>query len=120
MKHITIALLALAVFLSGCSQNLSFLMRLNNEDKALKQQLTIQKNKFDELLKDIKSDRLKTGTTQDSIVGRYGEPILEIPDAATQETKLLYRHPTDYFGASKAYLYFNNEQKLLRWELIER
>ena len=118
-KKFFLGIVSCVFLLSGCSQNLPFLLRVNSEDQALKQQLKVQEQKFEELLKDIKEGVLKSGIPKKSIIARYAEPILEIPDTATNQTKLLYRHPTDYFGSSKAYLYFDSQQKLLRWELIE-
>jgi hypothetical protein len=121
MRRITAIILVLLFFSGGCSPQLQILMRINSEDKAIKQQLKIQEKKFDILLEDIKRGALKAGASKDYIISRYGQPILEIPKRDSTETvALLYRYPTDYFGATKVYLYCDAAGKLLRWDILER
>lgn len=117
---LAILLLTLMFSLSGCSQPLKLLMRLNSEDKALSRQLKLGQRRFDLLVRDIERGRLKIGDSEKSILARYGEPVLRLGvEANEQFEKLLYRYPMQYFNSSKVYLYFDASDRLMKWSMID-
>lgn len=120
MRKITLVLLSL-LLLTSCGPNLKLLLQINDEDKAFKQQLRLQERGFSLLQQDLKRNQLKVGALKKDIIARYGQPILEQSSQAQTETqKLLYRYPTKYFDSSKVYLFFDNNQSLIRWDILNR
>lgn len=121
MRQTTILLAILALFLFGCSPSLKLLMQIDKEDKAIKRQLRLQEARFDLLVKDLDRNRIKKGSSKRDIIARYGEPISELAgDNQGQLRRLLYRYPLQYFNATKVYLYFDNTDILVRWDVIAR
>ncbi|MEW6008837.1 MAG: hypothetical protein AB1629_04300 [Candidatus Omnitrophota bacterium] len=114
-------ILLCALLLASCSQNLKLLLQINNEDKVLKRDLRLEERGFSLLLHDLKQDKLKLGTLKKDIIARYGHPILEFPlQTESAVEKLLYRYPTKYFDSEKVYLYFDNNNELTDWDILER
>lgn len=111
-------LLCLIIFLSGCSESLQQLMDIDRNDKAIRRELSSGEKNFDLLLRDVERGRVLAGAEKADIIKRYGKPVLESFDEASELDKLLYRYPTKYFAAPKVYLYFNREQRLVRLELV--
>lgn len=112
------------LLLSSCSiikhkDQLLALKRLGDDQARQEQFLKRQEKKFRLLLSDYEKGRLKQGTAQKNILSRYGEPIsvkeqLEDPSGVTEE--FVYRHPEQFFGSEKIYLYFNKDSKLINWQ----
>jgi hypothetical protein len=116
-----IGLLTAVIFLFGCSPNMQLLLKVNEEDNALKKEIITAHKRFDLLLKDIKHAKLKLGISKKEVFSRYGQPVLEsVSDDQEMLVRLLYRYPTKFFGSTKVYLYFDANEKLVKWELIER
>ena len=116
--------IAAAIFLNlnGClfKENIESLMalkRLGEEQKSIARSLKLEERLFRKLVAHIKKDKLKPGTTLESFIGIYGEPIVS-KDTLSSGKRLLYRHPTDYFNSDKVYVYFDREEKLSWWEYL--
>lgn len=115
MKYFGMYLLIL-ILLFGCSPRLHTLISLSNEQKAQRNYLALQEKKYQQLVNDIKKDRLKIGLDKDRIIKLYGEPIAE--KTINGQTVFSYRSPTDFFPKEKVYLYFNLQGILTDFELI--
>ena len=118
MTNRIIALLLLLAFLSGCSQPLRTLIRVNKEQESHHRYIDKQNNRFEALVEDIETDDLDLGLSRKRIIARYGQPIYE--KGVEGQTRFLYRQPLDYNPAKKVYLYFNHEDELTGFELIEQ
>jgi hypothetical protein len=77
-----------------------------------------QEHGFDVLRRDIEHDRLRKGMAKAEVVSRYGEPVycVDSGDVSDCGQSCLYRYPTRFFSSAQAYLYFDREQILCRWE----
>jgi hypothetical protein len=113
----TIIYFFIAVFIAGCS-TVSGLDRI----KALslsrdEQEATIEKQdqEFKQLLNDFSSGKLEKGTSKDKVIQAYGEPILikEIKNDSSTNQEWMYRHPAQFFGSEKVFLYFNSKGELV-------
>lgn len=110
------------VFLSGCSvlrhkDQLLTLKRLGDDQAQQEKFLLLQEKKFKLLLSDIDKDRLRKGTTRKKVLSRYGEPIAfkEIKDDPLLSEHMVYRHPEEFFGSEKVYLFFDKDSNLANW-----
>ncbi len=115
MKAITLFLIL--VIVSGCS-TVSALNRLQNLSlERDKQQAEVkeQEEKFQHLLSDFSSGAIEKGASKDNIIETYGEPITEkkIDEGFAYTEELMYRHPAQFFGSEKIFLYFDSSAKLI-------
>jgi hypothetical protein len=113
------------IFLSsGCAlftkaPQLLTLKRLGDNQKLMERDIEKKKKNLTKLINDIKADKLKKGTSYNRCIRIYGEPVLEKLTAKdSEEKRLLYRHPTEYFDTDKVYLYFNQQLELVAWKYI--
>jgi hypothetical protein len=94
------------------------LKRLGDSQKLMERDVEKKKKNLAKLMDDIKTDKLKKGTSYNRFIRLYGKPILEkLIDKDTKEKKLLYRHPIEYFDTDKVYIYFD-QQQLSAWKYI--
>jgi len=107
------------LFIGGCSrvEGLLTLKELGNSQDQMQRYVDRQKTYFLKLVKDIKEKKVTIGSSVDHIVRRYGEPVLVKKGPEELSGKIfLYREPTNYFESDKVYLYFDKEEKLIKWE----
>ena len=110
--------------LSGCCflpPGLKTLKSVGRSQDEIKVYLARQSKLFNKLLGDLNNNKLRQGVTKDQFIRIYGEPILS--KRAVEflgEEILLYRHPTKYFQSDRVYVYFDKEEKLIRWEYKPR
>lgn len=124
MKFFKLFLLIVFMFLfNGCAlftkaPQLLTLKRLGDSQKLMERDVEKKKKNLAKLMDDIKTDKLKKGTSYNRFIRLYGKPILEkLIDKDTKEKKLLYRHPIEYFDTDKVYIYFD-QQQLSAWKYI--
>lgn len=112
--------LPLALFISGCfflPENLKTLKNVGDSQKEINSYLSRQVKLFNRLLADLKRNALRPGISKERFIRIYGDPVISKEIAGPSgNTMLLYRHPTNYFKSDRVYLYFDREEKLLRWE----
>ena len=113
--------MAISFFIAGCLGSLSGAMALKRYSAGQKEIASYVKAaqyRFDLLAADIAGNALRVGLKRADIVGRYGEPVLDwkVDDAFGAVEKLLYRKPVEYFSTDRIYLYFDKEDRLVRWE----
>lgn len=120
------AVLFFAVFsLSGCAtlQHMDELLTLKSvadDQKQIEIYLAKQERGFNRLNDDIKNNRLSKGQLKRSVIAKYSEPVLikkAEPEAGGIKEILLYRHPASYFKSDRIYLYFDDGNRLVSWEL---
>lgn len=77
--------------------------------------------KFEQLSSDISDGSIKEGQTFLEVKETYGEPIKcdIVHEEGVQLSQCLYRFPTRFFKDDKAYLFFNQGESLVKWNLIE-
>ncbi|MDP2923591.1 MAG: hypothetical protein Q8O30_07750 [Candidatus Omnitrophota bacterium] len=127
-KPMPIYLKALILFfvfgVSGCAtlshmDELLTLKSVADSQNDIERYLAKQEKGFNKLLSDIKNNRLKVGITKKYIITTYSEPIL-VKSSDKDQTRgeiLLYRHPTNYFKSDRIYLYIDENNRLIIWEL---
>lgn len=115
-------LVIIMIFVSGCSiiqhkDALLTLKRLGDDQARQEQFLIRQEKKFQLLLSDIESKKIKIGTSRSRVLSRYGEPIAfkEIENDPVISEQIVYRHPEEFFGSEKVYLFFGKDKKLTDW-----
>jgi len=118
-KVIIISCLVL-LFLSGClflPEGLKTLKSVGDSQKEMEAYLARQVKLFNKLLNDLEDEALKPGISKGKLIRIYGEPILskEVVEPL-RGVRLLYRHPTEYFESDRVYFYFDQKEKLVRWE----
>ncbi len=96
----------------GCSQPLRTLMGVGAEQKAQRSYVRRDESRFKLLLGEARQGRVKTGTTQDRIIARYGQPVVR------EGVTFLYRDPVAFFNSTKVYMDFD-EKGLLKSLRIE-
>jgi hypothetical protein len=109
-------------FLFGCTiikykDELLTLKRLGADQAKQEQFLIQQEKKFQLLLSDIKKGVLKKSFSRREILSRYGEPISmkKIENDFNISEQFVYRHPEQFFGSEKVYLFFDKNSKLIKW-----
>ncbi len=112
------ALLLVLVFVCGCGEGLKTMIKLDKEQKAQHKYVAMQSRKVQSLIKNIKNNKLKLGLTRKRVISIYGQPILA--KEVLGYNRLLYRDALDFNPAEKAYLYFDQDDKLANFELVIR
>lgn len=109
--------LCLVLFVvAGCGPAISTLQRYSKEQDLIEREVERAKKKFDLLVEDIKQERLKEGRSKRKFIRIYGKPVItNAIDSNEAVLELLYRDPLKFFDTPKVYVYFNKEEKLIRW-----
>ncbi|MFH0940858.1 MAG: hypothetical protein V1840_03275 [Candidatus Omnitrophota bacterium] len=114
MFFCVIAIFSLVCGSLGCSQPLRTLMAVGSEQKAQQSFVKIEEARFKAVLREARAGRIKKGTARESIVARYGEPVINT------ESYCLYRGPVDFFNSPKVYLDFDEKGALIGTRIAER
>jgi hypothetical protein len=119
-------ILLIIFFVCGCVsaeelQGLMTLKRLSGNQAQQEKYMKIQEAKFKKLLRYIKDGKLEKGRSRKWVLSAFGEPILTktIDDDAYLKEFLMYRHPDQFFGSERVYLYFNENESLVSWRYEE-
>ena len=121
-----VVLLICMVSCSGCAKlmHIGELLRIKgySDNKEL-QDKCVQKNdeNFEFLLTAVKEERMSEYADKKSILKSFGDPILSSVYQENGKTaeKWLYRYAMKYFDSEKVYLYFDEKDKLVKWEYVE-
>ena len=110
------------IAISGCAlithrEELATLKQVGRSQDEIAHFVKTQKEAFSRLKEDITSNAVACGASKETILKKYGEPVLSrSSDAGPISEVFLYRHPTKYFSSDRIYLYFDNSGKLDHWE----
>ena len=88
-------------------------MDLGSEQNAQQSFVKESNARFKVLLRDVERGRLKSGSTQEQVVARYGQPVFIEGDT------FLYRSPVGFFDAPKVYLDFDKKKCLVKARISE-
>lgn len=109
--------------LCGCAmfshyEQLMTLKHLGDNQKETAKYVESQDKLFEQLLDDMKNDKIKPHMLKNDIITLYGEPVFykDVAENTSVKEMLLYRKSTEYFSSDKVYMYFNGEGELLYWE----
>lgn len=107
------------LILAGCSGALNNLAKLGENRQQTQAYVKQQEELFAKLDVDVRNNNLKTGTLLSQIIAFYGEPILrELGEYKGKPADhLLYRRPLKFFSTELIYLYFDQDQRLVGWEV---
>jgi hypothetical protein len=114
------------MLLSGCAKlrhmdQLLTLKGLADEQAQLKKYTEGQDKKFESLLAEMEAGTLDRYATKKKILRAFGDPVYSravLKDGRALES-VLYRRPTNFFGAEKIYLYFDADGALVQSEHVE-
>jgi hypothetical protein len=107
----------------GCAfisnyKDLSVLSEIGKDQYELDREARRQEKLSAVLRKDLLAGKLHRGVSQAQVIESYGEPVLIKNNGSNSSGQVfLYRKPTDYFSKERVYLYFNNHDKLINWEV---
>lgn len=116
-------MILIAFLLSGCfgqdkMQAINTLRDLAKERSEQEAIIKSERKRFRLLLKDIKDMRLKKGLSANKVCRLYGDPIsIKYLDSEEENRILVFSEPMSYFKEVKAYLYFDEYNKLSSWEV---
>ena len=115
MRVRTLLFLSLFV-ISGCGPAISTLQRYSKEQDLIERQVDRARKKFDTLVEDITEEKVREDISKRKFVRIYGKPVIvnEI-DQGDATLELLYRDPLKFSDTPKVYVYFDKEEKLIRW-----
>jgi len=120
MKRLVILIIFIFLCL-GCAKiehmdELLALQSLSDNQDAQKRYLEREEQKFQNLLSDVKQEKLYLGQSKFGITSTYGKPILTsgMKDDPVIKEELMYRHPGQLFGSEKVFLYFDQRHKLVK------
>lgn len=138
MKRLIIFIAAVFVF-SSFSAEISFPEEKKDKKKwvksktGLKSLMLLAKDRG-QMIKEYKADtksykKIKKALNHDLFHGgekafeikrKYGEPVVILQENNVNETRWVYK-PSDasFFEGEKAYLFFDSENKLVKWNLVE-
>ncbi|MFC1703272.1 hypothetical protein ACFL1E_00620 [Candidatus Omnitrophota bacterium] len=127
MKYcIYFMMLIAALSVYGCItfEEISGLKTLHGYSKSQEgneRYVEIQEKKFQKLLSAYRDNKLEQGTSRRTIVRSFGEPISarEIDGESQAKERFVYRHPMEFFGSEKVYLFFDENRKLVSWQYEE-
>jgi len=114
----------ISLAMPGCfflPESLKTLKSVSDSQDEIEVYLARQVKLFNKLLTDLENEALGPGISKKRFIRIYGEPILskEVSEPSGG-IMLLYRHPTEYFKSDRVYLYFDEKEKLVRWEYKPR
>jgi len=123
MLYQKLYLFYMLISISGCASGfnmeaISAMKQLADNQKEIADYVKTQKEGFFKLQQDIHRERLYAGLSEPEIVSKYGEPVYCSPNANNEQKKeCLYRDPLEFFSTDRAYLYFDKDNRLIRWIL---
>ena len=97
----------------------SLMTLAGDRGKMVKEYKQETKN-YKKVKKALNNDLFHGGEKAFEIKRKYGEPVVVLDEQGANETRWVYKpSETTFFKGEKAYLFFDSENKLLRWELVE-
>jgi len=116
----------IAIFMCGCisSEDMQGLMTLKSVANSQAQQekfVKAQEARFQKLLRYVENNKLNTGQSKRWVLAAFGQPHLlkELKDDPPKVEYIMYRHPDEFFGSERVYLYFDNDDTLVDWRYEE-
>ncbi len=111
------------IFLSGCAklshlQQLLTLKAYSQDKDRQAAYIEAQDQRFEELLKVVKTDALNQYPDQESFLENFGDPVF-VKDVVREGRSYrlwLYRYAKRFFDSDKVYLYFDKNEKLHHWK----
>jgi len=100
---------------------LGALMDLSSGRNKMKKVYKKETEAYEKIDRGISYGLVKKGMTAAEIEKRYGGPIMVLEEEGKGISKWVYKPATDsYFGGKKAYLFFDDSNELINWELIPK
>ena len=113
MKKLVVGLLVLLFSAYGFAEGLDTLIEVGKAQGLIERQTKEETKNFEGVKKAIEGGSLKKGETKDSVLKRYGEPVIEYKDAGTKKETWVYkRADASFFGGEKIYLVFDDNGAL--------
>ncbi len=121
-------LFLLCSILLGCAkvgqlQHLDELLTLKaySDEKDAQQKWVGEENKrFERLLAAVQNDSIQRYASRDAILKDFGSPVLTdiVEDKSQSLDRWLYRHPIQKFATDRVYLYFDSNDRLVKFEHV--
>ncbi|MBF0479499.1 MAG: hypothetical protein HQL26_08450 [Candidatus Omnitrophica bacterium] len=118
-----ILMLLVGMILCGCSTGREILTLKNLSDVQKQNQVGIDKQDhlFENLLALARKGNLDKYRTEKDFQRDFGAPILNkfIDDKGGKLDRWLYRYSTKYFDSPKVYVFFDEQENFVKFELAE-
>ena len=119
MKKLVIGLSALLFSASCSAERLDTLIEVGKAQGLIERQTKEETKNFEGVKKAIESGSLKKGETKDSVLKRYGEPVIELKkESGKKETWVYKRADASFFGGEKIYLVFDDKGVLEETKIV--
>lgn len=94
---------------------------LADEQDTMGKEIAEQDRKFSLMLEEMRAGTLDQYLTQKRIARNFGDPVFvdNISKDGQPVQVWMYRHPAQYFGSEKIYLYFDPDGHLSESEYVE-
>lgn len=91
------------------AEGLGTLIETGNNMAEIAREQNTQTARFEQVKSAAESGALVKGVSIDTVIARYGEPVIRNTDTATGREKIVYMPATsDFFKGAKIYLYFSS------------
>lgn len=107
--RVAIAFVAALHILAGSARadGLGTLIEVGGNMTEIAREYDAQTARFEQVRQALGRGAIAKGVSRDSVIARYGEPVIANTDTATGREKLVYMPATsDFFEGIKIYLYF--------------
>jgi len=118
IKRNVILLVVLLFAVNGYGDGLGSLSKVGKSQDAMVRVLNKETKTYRAVKKAVETGKIKEGHLQDSILDKYGEPVVVLKEYDNIE-KWVYKpgHAT-YFDSTKIYLFFGADKKLKKIEVF--
>ncbi len=114
------AILMTVLVLSGCAisrEGIQTLLELKKDEEWQQAYLEQELRAFEAVHKAIADGEINPGQLAGQVAEQVGDPIERYPDDGLE--RWLYHDARDgWFDRPKIYLYFDNEERLVKWKCI--
>ena len=121
-----LAIAGILIFAACCVCNyahadLKTLMRIGKNQKEMAKALKNETANYNSVKEAILKEKLQEGMDGDQVRSKYGDPVIDIFDKRRNVNKWLYMPQTSsHFEGEKLYLYIDEGNKLVGWQIIEQ
>jgi len=113
-----VIIVALIFSASGCGRWKN-LLALSSSQSKMARETKIERRNYLRVNKAIERKKLKKGTLAKVVRRRYGEPVVIVFQKSDKLSRWVYKaYNTTFFLGDKAYLFFDEDDKLVGWEKV--
>lgn len=97
------------------------LMTFAKDREAMIREYEGETSNYDKIKNAIDKEHLEVGEEAKDIAKKYGDPIVIIPESGGDIERWVYKPGNDsFFKGEKIYLFFDQSQRLMDWDQIDK